>query len=156
MIYHSPCPNPSRVYSSTLCFRPNIGNRCWSPPSVLRSTAISHRSGRDLGCEVFRVGGVADHVHLAVDLARTVTLADPVKKVKQTSSVWIKEQPGGSKSFEWQVGYGAFSIGQSQLAALLEYIETQEEHHRTKTFQEEYLILLAKYGMQGDERYLWD
>jgi REP element-mobilizing transposase RayT len=99
---------------------------------------------------------VADHVHLAVDLARTVTLADPVKKVKQTSSVWIKEQPGGSKSFEWQVGYGAFSIGQSQLAALLEYIGTQEEHHRTKTFQEGYLILLAKYGMQGDERYLWD
>ena len=112
--------------------------------------------GRDLGCEVFRVGGVADHVHLAVDLSRTITIADFVKKVKQTSSAWIKEQPGRHRDFEWQAGYGAFSIGQSQLAALLKYIDGQEEHHRTKTFQEEYRDFLARYGIQPDERYVWD
>lgn len=64
--------------------------------------------GRDLGCEVFRVGGVADHVHMAIDLARTVSVADFVKKVKQTSSIWMKEQTG-NPTFEWQAGYGAFS-----------------------------------------------
>lgn len=86
--------------------------------------------GRDLGCEVFRVGGVADHVHLAIDLGRTVAIAEFVKKVKQTSSVWLKEQPDGPRHFEWQAGYGAFSVGQSQLDALLGYIEKQEERHR--------------------------
>ena len=112
--------------------------------------------GRDLGCEVYRVGGVADHVHLAVVLSRTVTIADLVKKLKQTSSAWVKEQPGAPGDFEWQAGYGVFSIGESQLAALLKYIDEQEEHHRTKTFQEEYLLFLGKYGIKPDERYVWD
>ncbi len=112
--------------------------------------------GRDLGCEVFRVGGVADHVHLAVDLSRTVTVADFVKKVKQTSSMWIKEQSGGPRRFEWQAGYGAFSVGQSQLQGLVDYIDGQEEHHRKRTFQEEYRALLTKYGVEADERYVWD
>lgn len=112
--------------------------------------------GRDLGCEVYRVGGVADHVHMAIDLGRTVSIAEFVKKVKQTSSAWIKEQTDGSKKFEWQAGYGAFSIGQSQLNALIKYIEGQEEHHRLRSFQEEYRELLKKYDVEGDERYLWD
>ena len=112
--------------------------------------------GRDLGCEVFRVGGVADHVHLAVDLSRTITVAEFVKKVKQTSSVWIKEQPGAFQKFEWQAGYGAFSLGHSQLADLIRYIEGQEEHHRIKTFQEEYREFLARYHIQANERYVWD
>lgn len=112
--------------------------------------------GRDLGCEVFRVGGVSDHVHLAVDLSRTITIADFVKKVKQTSNVWLKQQSRSHASFEWQAGYGAFSVGRSQLSKLTDYIERQEEHHRRLSFKEEYLALLAKYGVTGDERYLWD
>ena len=112
--------------------------------------------GRDTGCEVFRVGGVSDHVHLAIDLGRTVSIAEFVKKVKQTSSLWIKEQPDGPRHFEWQAGYGAFSVGQSQLDALLVYIERQEERHRKETFQEEYRALLARYGTTVDERYVWD
>ncbi len=111
--------------------------------------------GRDLGCEVYRAGGVADHVHLGIDLSRTLTVADFVKKVKQTSSVWIKEQTG-NQAFEWQVGYGAFSLGESQLTKLTDYIDHQEEHHRHRTFQEEYRALLVKYGVKADERYLWD
>jgi REP element-mobilizing transposase RayT len=94
--------------------------------------------GRDLGCEVFRVGGVADHVHLATDLGRTITVASFVQKVKQTSSVWLKEQRGGPHHFEWQAGYGSFSVGQSQLDSLLGYVDKQEEHHRKVTFQDEY------------------
>lgn len=109
-----------------------------------------------MDCEVFRVGGVEDHVHLAVNLARTVSIAEFAKKIKQSSSVWMKEQPGVSSDFEWQAGYGAFSLGQSQLEGLLKYIERQDEHHRTRSFQEEYLDFLAKYGIHADERYLWD
>ncbi len=111
--------------------------------------------GRDLGCEVFRVGGMPDHVHLAVGLSRTICVADFVKKVKQTASVWMKEN-GGSSRFEWQAGYGAFSIGESQLSTLTRYIDNQADHHRVRTFQDEYRTMLAKYGVQADERYLWD
>jgi REP element-mobilizing transposase RayT len=112
--------------------------------------------GRDLGCEVFRVGGVADHVHLATSLSRTVTVADFVKKMKTTSNAWIKQRSTRHAEFEWQAGYGVFSVGQSQLAQLTNYIDRQEEHHRRRSFKEEYLALLSKYGIQGDERYLWD
>jgi REP element-mobilizing transposase RayT len=96
-----------------------------------------------------------DHVHLAVGLSRTVSVAEFVKKVKQTGSVWMKNE-GGNHRFEWQAGYGAFSIGESQLQALVRYVENQESHHRVKTFQEEYRELLGKYGVKGDDRYLWD
>lgn len=111
--------------------------------------------GRDMGCEVFRVGGMPDHVHLAVALSRTISVAEFVKKVKQTSSSWMKEQ-GSSPRFEWQAGYGAFSIGESQVEPLIHYIDHQEAHHRKKTFQDEFRAMMAKYGMKGDERYLWD
>jgi REP element-mobilizing transposase RayT len=112
--------------------------------------------GRELGCEVFRVGGMADHVHLAIDLSRTVTTADFVKKVKQTSNVWLKRESKRHDGFEWQAGYGVFSLGPSQLSRLTDYIDRQEEHHRRHSFQEEYLALLGKYGVTPDERYLWD
>ena len=111
--------------------------------------------GRELGCEVFRVGGMPDHVHLAVGLGRTISVADFVKKVKQTASVWMTDD-GGNPRFEWQAGYGAFSIGESQLSTLVRYIENQADHHRVKTFQDEYRAMLAKYRVQADERYLWD
>jgi putative transposase len=124
---------------------------------TIRPNAFAYMAtvGRDLGCDVFQVGGMPDHVHLAVGLSRTISIAEFVKKVKQTASVWIKENGGGPR-FEWQAGYGAFSIGESQLVALVRYIEGQAEHHRVRTFQEEYRAMLAKYGVEGDERYLWD
>ena len=133
-------------------------NREPNLPAEVRPALFGYLAavGRDLGCEVFRVGGVADHVHLGIELSRTMTIADFVKKVKQTSSVWLKEQPGGPRHFEWQAGYGAFSVGQSQLENLLRYIESQEERHRKETFQDEYRALLARYGTTPDERYVWD
>src|SRR5215213_1533446 len=97
------------------------------------ATVARHGDG-----ECYRVGGVADHVHLALRLSRTVTLADLVSELKTSSSKWLKEQSSGLVKFSWQRGYGAFSIGPKDLEAVLEYIDGQEEHHRTKTFQEEY------------------
>ncbi len=68
----------------------------------------------------------------------------------------MKQQDGGTEHFSWQAGYGIFSLGQSQLLILLQYIDNQEEHHRTKSFKEELLELLEKYGVEYDEKYLWD
>ena len=111
---------------------------------------------RDMDCECYRAGGVADHVHLAVRLSRTVTAAELAGKLKTTSSKWIKAKFPDLGDFAWQNGYGAFSVGPSQLSALMRYIDTQDEHHRRKTFQEEYREILGKYGIPCDERYVWD
>jgi putative transposase len=111
---------------------------------------------RDRDCEAYRVGGASDHVHLAIRLGRTISQSDVIQTVKTTSSTWIKKQGNSYRSFSWQRGYGAFSIGYSQLESLIHYIETQKEHHRTKTFQEEYRELLNKYHIVFDERYIWD
>ncbi len=106
--------------------------------------------------ECYRVGGVTDHVHLALRLSRTVALADLVSELKTSSSKWMKEQGPGLSKFSWQRGYGAFSIGPKDLEAVLAYIDGQEEHHRTKTFQDEYRSFLRHYGIEFDERYVWD
>jgi len=111
---------------------------------------------RDCGCEAYRVGGVEDHVHIAARLARTISQSDLLEKIKKVSSAWIKTQGPEYRSFFWQGGYGDFSIGYSQLDDLLRYIDNQEAHHKSKTFQEEYRELLRKYNVEFDERYVWD
>jgi putative transposase len=111
---------------------------------------------RNSECESYRVGGTGDHVHLAVRLSRTTTIAGLVEKLKTSSSKWIKMQRPELRRFFWQRGYGAFSVGQNEIEDLMRYIENQEEHHRVRTFQEEYLALLKEYGVKYDERYIWD
>jgi REP element-mobilizing transposase RayT len=111
---------------------------------------------RNAGCECPRVGGVADHVHLAIQFPRTITIANLVEDLKTASSKWIKTQSPELQAFAWQRGYGVFSVGPADLDALLRYIDNQEEHHRTKSFQEEYRTFLKKYAVTYDERYVWD
>ena len=111
---------------------------------------------RDLGAELVRVGGVADHVHIVTTLPRTVTQAQLIEQIKKTSSKWIKALDARYRGFFWQRGYGAFSVSPSQLDAVLQYVETQDEHHHTHTFQEEYRELLHRHGVEFDERYVWD
>ena len=93
---------------------------------------------RNIGCEAYRVGGVADHVHLAIRLSRTVTIANLVQELKTSSSKWVKTQSPDLAAFAWQRGYGCFSVGPSDLEPLRAYIDDQENHHRTRTFQEEF------------------
>lgn len=100
------------------------------------------------------VGGTADHVHLLAGLLPKHTLADIVREVKASSSQWA-HRTIGVKEFSWQDGYGAFTVSPSNIAAVKKYIAHQEEHHRKKTFQEEYLEFLRESGIQFDERYLW-
>jgi putative transposase len=100
------------------------------------------------------VGGTADHVHLLVGLRATHALATFVQDIKQTSSRWVHET-SGVKNFAWQPGYGAFTVSVSNCDVVKEYIANQVEHHRTKTFQEEYVAFLQKHGVEYDEKYLW-
>jgi REP element-mobilizing transposase RayT len=111
---------------------------------------------RNAACECYRVGGIADHIHLAVRLSRTLTIADLVRELKASSSKWLKTQSPTLAHFAWQRGYGAFSVGPTDLGVLEAYIDQQEEHHRTRSFQEEYVAFLKKYGVEYDERYVWD
>ena len=111
---------------------------------------------RDLGAELVRVGGVVDHVHIVTTLPRTVSQAQLVEQIKKASSKWIKALDPRYRGFFWQRGSAVFSVSPSQLDAVLQYIETQREHHRTRTFQEEYRELLRRHGVDFDERYVWN
>jgi len=127
-------------------------------PEPLRAELHAYIAGicRAKGSDAFRVGGSNDHVHIACSLPRTLTMAKLIEEIKKPSSIWMKQQDGGWPNFSWQAGYGIFSLGQSQLPALVQYIDSQVEHHRTKSFKEELLDFLRKYGVDYDEQYLWE
>lgn len=100
------------------------------------------------------IGGVDDHVHLLLGMAATARLSDVVREIKSVSSKWIHEEIGES-SFAWQEGYGAFGVSPSKRDDVRAYIHKQEEHHRIRSFQEEYLELLNRCGVEYDAQYLW-
>ena len=124
----------------------------------IREEAHKYLGGtcNNLDCPVLRVGGVADHVHLLCRFGRTISVADLVKELKRDSSQWLKTKSPALAEFYWQSGYGAFSVSPSHVELVRDYIVHQEEHHRTVTFQEEFRRLLTKYGLEWDERYVWD
>jgi putative transposase len=109
-----------------------------------------------LQCQPILVGGVEDHVHLLCALSRTCEPAEMVKEAKRGSSIWIKTKGDPLADFNWQNGYGMFSIGFSQIPVVKEYIANQEEHHRKLSFQDEFRELLRRYEIEFDERYVWD
>ena len=111
---------------------------------------------REQDCETLIVNGVEDHVHSLFALSRTHSIASVVKEIKRTSSGWVKEFSPTLQTFHWQLGYGAFSVSQSNLDEVIRYIESQEEHHTRVTFQDEYRALLNAYRVDYDERYVWD
>jgi hypothetical protein len=95
-------------------------------------------------------------VHLAVRLSREIAVATLVRDLKASSSKWLKLQSPALARFAWQRGYGAFSVGPADLSGLVGYIEAQEAHHVKHSFQEEFRAFLRKYGVEFDERYVWD
>jgi putative transposase len=99
---------------------------------------------------------VEDHLHIVCTLSRTITIAGLIEEIKTNSSKWIKTKRKEFQRFGWENGYGAFSIGQSQLDTVKHYIETQKEHHKKMTFQEEFREFLRRYEIEHDERYVWD
>jgi putative transposase len=99
------------------------------------------------------VGGVDDHVHILAGMRATERLADVLRELKSASSRWVHEEIG-LPDFAWQQGYGAFTVGSSQRESVRRYIAAQEEHHRTRSFKEEYLEFLARGGVEYDPRYM--
>ncbi len=110
----------------------------------------------NLKCPAVLINSVKDHVHILFQLNRTVTLAKAVEEVKKSSSKWIKTQSPNLEKFAWQAGYGAFSVSESNTGAVANYIRNQQEHHRVKSFQEEYREFLEKHKIDYDEGYVWD
>jgi len=111
---------------------------------------------KQLDCAPIMVGGVEDHVHLLGRIGRTITHAHWVKELKRVSSIWLKQQGPGYADFRWQAGYGLFSVSQSNLDQVREYIAKQEEHHRKLTFQDEFRLILQRHHVEWDEQYIWD
>jgi len=109
-----------------------------------------------LDCPPILVGGVEDHVHILARFGRTISQAEWVKELKRVSNQWLKEQGVDFTGFEWKGGYADFSVSQSNLEQVKEYVARQEEHHRKLTFQDELRALLRKHQVQWDERYIWD
>ena len=103
--------------------------------------------------EIEAIGGTDDHVHLVLTLPPVLTLAKAIQEIKAISSKWMRET--GHTDFAWQEGYAAFSIGQSQLEAVVQYVKTQEEHHRKHGFEAEFLSLLAKHRVAYDPKYVF-
>ena len=102
------------------------------------------------------VGSVSDHAHLLFCLSKNHSLSKLVEQVKTGSSKWIKTQGERYSAFHWQAGYGAFSVSQSNAGRVETYITNQEEHHRTRNFQDELRAFLKRHQVEFDERYVWD
>jgi REP element-mobilizing transposase RayT len=103
-----------------------------------------------------QLGGYRDHVHILCSLSRKIALMDLLEEVKSHSSKWIKTKGDKYTKFYWQNGYGGFSVNPADCDKVVNYIQNQESHHKSKSFQEEYRAFLKKYQVEYDERYVWD
>lgn len=111
---------------------------------------------RDLGAEFVCVGGVIDHIHIVTTSPRTASQANLVEQIKEVSSKRIKAIDARYRGFFWQRGYGAFSMSPESAETVLEYVQAHREHHRARSFQEEYRELLRQHGIDFDKRYIWN
>jgi putative transposase len=100
------------------------------------------------------INGISDHVHLLVRMRPSQSVAEIARVVKTNSSRWVRSK--GHSLFSWQAGYGVFSVSESNVPAVTKYIASQEEHHRKRSFQEEFVIFLKKNNVAYDERYIWE
>ena len=111
---------------------------------------------RDEGAVLMEAGGMPDHIHLLVRLKPVHSVAGFLKIVKSKSSKWVNDEKLSPTKFHWQAGYGAFTVSASQIPTVTKYIQNQEQHHRRKTFQDEFLDLLNRHEIEYDEKYLWE
>ena len=109
-----------------------------------------------LDCQVIKVGGYFDHVHILCMLSKKIALMKLLEEIKSHSSKWIKPKHPSLNNFYWQDGYGAFSVNPKEVETVIQYIANQKEHHAKRTFQDEYRLFLKQYKVNYDERYVWD
>lgn len=125
---------------------PEIEQRVWS---FLGGIANEN------GMKLYQIGGMPDHIHMLISLPTSLAVSKALQQIKGGSSKWIKTEFERLAGFAWQDGYGAFTVSKSNVPEVAEYIRGQKEHHRTKTFQEEYVAFLKRHEIQYDDRYLW-
>jgi REP element-mobilizing transposase RayT len=111
---------------------------------------------KGLECNPVKVGGHKNHVHLLCLLSRKVSQMKLLEEVKKQSSKWIKKKGQAYSNFYWQDGYGIFSVNPTETDRVNNYIQLQQEHHKHKSFQDEFIAFLKKYQVEYDERYIWD
>ena len=124
----------------------------------LRPDLHSYMGGivRKMKGSALTINGTADHVHLLIWLPPIVPISEAMRVVKTNSSKWVHDQWRERRDFAWQIGYGAFSVSQSNVSAVSKYIANQEEHHRKMSFQKEFIAYLKKHKIEYDERYIWE
>ncbi|GLU54854.1 IS200/IS605 family transposase [Dyadobacter frigoris] len=110
----------------------------------------------ETGCKTYIVNGVEDHVHCLFGLNPAISISDVMRSVKAKSSKWVNESRLLQHRFEWQKGFGAFSYSHSQVDTIFKYIQNQEEHHKKRSFSEEYLELLTKFEVEHNKKYLFE
>jgi putative transposase len=122
----------------------------------VRSDLFSYLGGivREMRGTALIINGTCDHVHILIRIRPAHSIAEIARVVKTNSSRWMREK--GHKEFGWQSGYGAFSVSESNIPGVIRYIATQDEHHRKRSFQEEFVVFLKKNKVACDERYIWN
>jgi putative transposase len=124
----------------------------------IKSSLFKYLGGicKDLDCYPIQVGGYLDHVHILCLLSKKITQSNLLESLKRQSSKWIKTKGSIYSNFYWQNGYGIFSVNPSNIYKVKNYIITQENHHKKKTFKDEYRLILKNNDVEYDEQYLWD
>jgi len=146
----------SQVYLHIVCSTKHRRPAFTDVPFRERLYAYLAGSCQNLDSPAVKIGGVADHVHILCRLSKTIEIAVLIRELKRESSRWVKEECPQLADFHWQSGYGAFSVSPSHVKGLTTYIANQAEHHKRESFQDEFRRLCRKYGVEIDERYVWD
>ena len=111
---------------------------------------------RNLDGSLLEIGGIEDHIHILVNLSPAKSVSDAIRDIKANSSKWLNGLPAVKARFGWQTGYGAFTVSYSQIDGVRVYIQDQREHHRTMTFEEEYIKLIHRHGIKFEHKYLFE
>jgi REP element-mobilizing transposase RayT len=124
----------------------------------IESDLFSYMGGiaHNKGSRLLAAGGTSNHLHLLISLSKNIALSNFLGDIKRSSSVWIKEKGTQYSKFHWQDGYGAFSVGYTQINSVKNYIARQKLHHAKQTFEDEFRYFLKKYDVEFDEQYVWD
>jgi len=132
--------------------RNSLINKSWSAELYKYITGIVQNKGQ----KMIAINGTSDHIHFLIGMKPTCVLSDLVREIKKSSNAFVREKQFSKFLFQWQEGYGAFSYSHSALENVICYIENQEEHHRNKSFKEEYQKFLTKYNIEFKDEYLFD
>lgn len=133
--------------------------QAWLSNEKLRSELYAYNStvlNNDVDSPAILINGVDDHLHVLCQLSRKFPMMDVVKASKTETTKWLKKQDASFREFQWQAGYGAFSVSESNIEQVKQYIARQEEHHKRMSYQDEFRALCGKHGIDIDERYVWD